>query len=294
MIRPFQIVRFEAPKPGKHLLVLGAVHGDEICGPAAIDALVPEIASGALPLVAGRVTFVPVCNPQAYAQGQRYIDHNLNRDLRRREKPVDYEDHLANLLCPLLEECDVLLDCHSYAAQGPAFIWAGVETPEEQAFCRCLGPEIELFGWAPSYARLLGQVDGTIAIGTTEYMRQFGGMGVTLECGSNQDPRSVDVARLAIRRAMAFCGLCAAEEGVSSSFPLKTRGRLEEIYWQQDRGTFVKDWHHMDAVAAGETIALREDGTSLCALQDGFIIFPRADCPVGDEWFYFGVNAPRE
>jgi predicted deacylase len=45
-------------------------------------------------------------------------DRNLNRNLRPTAVPQDFEDRIANVLCPLLDAHDVLLDLHSF--QGPA------------------------------------------------------------------------------------------------------------------------------------------------------------------------------
>ncbi|XLM20406.1 succinylglutamate desuccinylase/aspartoacylase family protein, partial [Chromobacterium piscinae] len=62
----------------------------------------------------GRLTLVPVANPLAYRLGQRGGERNLNRNLAPNPSPQDYEDHVANWLCPLLAEHDVLLDLHSF------------------------------------------------------------------------------------------------------------------------------------------------------------------------------------
>ena len=46
--------------PGQRLLVLGAVHGNEICGTQAILQLMKELEDGRLTIERGSVTFVPV------------------------------------------------------------------------------------------------------------------------------------------------------------------------------------------------------------------------------------------
>ena len=73
----------------------------------------------------GSVTFVPVCNPLAYANGRRMGERNLNRRLRPAPRPQDYEDRIANVLCPLLAEHDVLLDLHSFRSPGQPFVLRG-------------------------------------------------------------------------------------------------------------------------------------------------------------------------
>ena len=66
--RPSQLrsVSYRGLAPGSRLLVLGAVHGNEVCGTQAIRQILQEIDSGELALQRGSVTFVPVTNPLAY------------------------------------------------------------------------------------------------------------------------------------------------------------------------------------------------------------------------------------
>ncbi|MBM0206332.1 succinylglutamate desuccinylase/aspartoacylase family protein [Micromonospora sp. STR1s_5] len=113
-----ETTRFATGRPGPRLLVLGAVHGNETCGPQAIDRVLAAIRSGSIALRRGDVTFLPVANPRAFGQNTREGERNLNRDLRERSIPRDNEDRLGNLLCPLLRAHDVLLDLHSFT--GPA------------------------------------------------------------------------------------------------------------------------------------------------------------------------------
>ena len=114
-------------KPGPRLIVLGAVHGNETCGTKAIERVLCDIEESRLNITSGMVTFVPITNPLAYHRHQRTGDRNLNRNLYPVENPKDFEDHVANWLCPLLAEHDVLLDLHSTRAQNPAFAMLGPE-----------------------------------------------------------------------------------------------------------------------------------------------------------------------
>lgn len=116
---------FAGLEPGPKLLVLGAVHGNEVCGTRGIERIIAEFDSGALNLQCGQVTFVPITNPLAYHLKQRMGDRNLNRNLRPTTEPVDYEDRIANALCPLLEAHDALLDLHSFHTGGEAFAMLG-------------------------------------------------------------------------------------------------------------------------------------------------------------------------
>src|SRR5512137_1552656 len=115
------IHRFSALEPGPRLIVTGAVHGNETAGTRGIERVLAEIERGDVPIVRGGVTFLPVANPLAYAKGQRFGDRNLNRRLLPAARPQDNEDRIANVLCPLLAEHDVLLDLHSFRSPGQPF-----------------------------------------------------------------------------------------------------------------------------------------------------------------------------
>ena len=122
---PFESVAFSGREPGTRLIVTGAVHGNETCGTVAIRRVMDEIRDGAIEIVRGRVTFVPVANAMAYAKRERAGDRNLNRNLNPTRTPKDFEDHVANWLCPLLASHDALLDLHSTRGQSEPFALVG-------------------------------------------------------------------------------------------------------------------------------------------------------------------------
>ncbi|MES2945342.1 MAG: succinylglutamate desuccinylase/aspartoacylase family protein, partial [Pseudomonadota bacterium] len=94
---------FHGLAPGARLLVTGAVHGNETCGTQAIRQVLNDIDSGKLAIERGCVTFVPVTNPLAHQLKQRTGDRNLNRNMAPSAIPQDFEDRIANVLCPLLD-----------------------------------------------------------------------------------------------------------------------------------------------------------------------------------------------
>ena len=51
---------FHGLEPGPRLIVLGAVHGNEIGGTRGIERVLDELARGDLVIVRGSVTFVPI------------------------------------------------------------------------------------------------------------------------------------------------------------------------------------------------------------------------------------------
>jgi predicted deacylase len=53
-----QVYRFDAPKKGTNLLILGAVHGNEPCGAMASRQIMEQIENSKIRLVCGSVTFI--------------------------------------------------------------------------------------------------------------------------------------------------------------------------------------------------------------------------------------------
>jgi len=310
---------FRALQPGPRLIVTGAVHGNETCGSQAIERVVHEFDRGVLVLQRGSVTLLPVTNPLAYERGQRIGERNLNRNLVPNAAPQDYEDQIANLLCPLLAEHDVLLDLHSFHSPGDPFVMLGPQNnagtlepfahaASEQALALRLGPRRVVEGWLQTYAEGVRQrlartpaqdrvgllsTDPRYGVGTTEYMRSQGGYALTLECGQHQDPAAPEVAWRAIHRTLAQLQLidATAPEPVTKPQLLRLTTVIDKHH-ADDR--FVRTWSSYDPVAQGETIGLRHDGTRVQAQQSGFIVFPNTGASAGNEWFYFAQAGTRD
>jgi predicted deacylase len=304
----FKAVSHTGLAEGPCLIVTGAVHGNEVCGPKAIARVLEEIDSGALKIARGTVTFVPVTNPLAYAKNDRAGDRNLNRNLAPTKNPKDFEDHVANWLCPLLARHDALLDLHSTRAATKPFATLGPRdnegalqpfkrSREERAMARHLGVERFVDGWLEAYAkgveRRVKEGSGSdinrspiYGVGTTEYMRSVGGYAVTLECGQHEDMASVDLAHRAIHNALAFLGI-STEEPPAPVAKYEALSLREVIDRQSPEDQFSRAWSSFDPLAKGDVIATRKNGQVLTAPRDGWIVFPDATALPGNEWFYF-------
>jgi succinylglutamate desuccinylase len=296
---------FAGHAPGPRLIVLGAVHGNEVAGTRGIERVLGELGRGEWRVERGSLTLVPVTNPLAYAQGTRFGERNLNRRLLPTATPRDNEDHIANLLCPWLAAHDVLLDLHSFRSPGEPFVMRGPQDNEgalepfahhddETRLAEHLGPTRIVSGWMSAYAQgaarrrargLLEDADPSYGIGTTETMRLQGGYGVTLECGQHDDPRGPKVAYRAIRQAVALLHL--ADLPLAPPAPRFERLVLASVIDREHEGDrFARGWTSFDALRAGDLIATRADGTPLRAEHDGRIVFPDPSAKPGHEWFY--------
>ena len=316
-MQTFKSVHYATSRPGPRLVVLGAVHGNETCGTRAIERAIEAFDAGTLQLVAGSLTLVPVANPLAYRERRRAGDRNLNRRLAPTDAPREYEDHVANWLCPLLAEHDVLLDLHSFSSPGVPFVFIGPQDNDgalepfahaarEEALALRLGVGRVVDGWLDTYAggtrrrREIAarfpdaalDLDPRYGIGTTEYMRSRGGWAVTLECGRHDDPRAPVVAWRALLNTLAHLGLVEADDP-PAAVDIQAL-HLFEVTDRLDAGdSFTRPWTSFDPVAAGETIATRADGSALQAPVDGHVVFPNPAATPGQEWFYLARPSTR-
>ena len=308
----FKSISLAGLAAGPAIVISGAVHGNETCGTQAITRVLADIDAGRLAILAGRVTFIPVTNPLAYAKRERAGDRNLNRNLGPTDSPADFEDRIANWLCPILAAHDALLDLHSTRAHNQAFAMLGPRDNDgplqpfrhyekERALARHLGVTRFVDGWLETYAQGVDarvrrakqtgtalnplNTDPRYGVGTTEYMRSVGGYAITLECGQHDDPQSVEVAYRAILNALAFLGISggAKPPPVGSSEHL----HMHEVHdkWHAE-DAFSRAWGSFDRLKKGELIGTRHDGTHVFAERDGYILFPDAKAEAGNEWFY--------
>ena len=314
-----QAHQFAGLAPGPRLIVTGAVHGNETCGTRAIERVLGELVRGEITITRGLLTLVPVCNPLAYARGQRAGDRNLNRRLRPTMPPLEYEDRIANVLCPWLAAHEVLLDLHSFRSPGQPFVLrgpannSGVLEPfaheqAEAALTAHLGVSRVVEGWMDAYAggvqrrreraAVVGQpldavsADPSYGVGTTEFMRSVGGYGVTLECGQHDDPQAPEVGYQAIRQTLALLGLAALPlQPPAPRFECLCLASVIDRHHEGDR--FSRPWTSFDKLAQGELIGVRHDGNELRAPAAGYIVFPDTGALPGNEWYYLAQASER-
>lgn len=312
------------PGMGPRLLVSAAVHGNEICGVAAIERLIDALDRGALTLLRGTLTCVPIVNALAHSLGRREGDRNLNRNLRPPVVPQDFEDRIAARLCPLLAAHDALLDLHSFRGQGRPFAMLGprdnagelepfAHAEAEARLALAAGTTRIVEGWLSTYAlgierrmarrsvdssdgsrRAALQQDPHYGVGTTEYMRSQGGYGITLECGQHADPEAPEFAYQAILRTLALVGMIdAAAATPRPATPPELLQLYEVIDREHENDRFEQAWASFDAVTRGQRIGTRADGTPVLAPADGRIVFPAVDAVPGTEWFYLARASDR-
>ncbi|MEO5666815.1 MAG: succinylglutamate desuccinylase/aspartoacylase family protein [Bdellovibrionota bacterium] len=279
------VERFEidSRREGKHLVIFGAIHGNEICGPTALREFITELQSPLSPLVRGRLTIFPVCNPRAFESNTRYIEENLNRVFDTHAAPTSYERRLATEICPYVQKADALLDIHSMQSKGEPFVFLNSPTLESEKLCEALGTHWILRGWPEVYATR----PELLQTCTQTFADRCGIPNALIECGSHTDPEAARVASAAIRGALAHFGMIDAAPP-----PRSQRGRHLKMTTLHTRespnDSFPKVWKNFESFFRGDLLATRADGEKIYADSDGIMILPSPISALGTEWFYTG------
>ena len=275
-------ITFDSGVSGPHLLVLGAIHGNEVAGPNAIFKIIDAIQTYQIHLKSGRLTFVPICNMQACQKDIRQIDENLNRVIRIHDNPSSYEQHLANEIVPLIKACDVLLDLHSTHSKGDVpFAFCDYPTSENKALIEAINVQYVLLGWPEIYAGKTQISDYSTERCAHDYQKT----GITLECGYHKEEDATDVAYAAIVNTLIHLGMI---DGTIAKMPPKTSIRLTDYIVKNKSGHLCQSYKHLDEVIQGQKIAEYDDGEVLYAPYDGYILLPNANAEIGAEWYYLG------
>ena len=306
-------------KPGPKVLVLGRVHGNECCGTLAINNVINLIQNQLVNINLGKVTFVPITNPLAAMKGTRNGDRNLNRAFYPKgPNKNDFEDELNNILCPILEECDVLLDLHSFLNGLKPFALIGNTSGNEKAFvvnqkkvyiseshlASAIEVDTVIANWSETYARGVKNrrkrdgilnppfslnYDEKYGDGTTEYARSKGALAITLECGQHEDISAPRVGENAILNIL-YCLRMTEERpnSVADNRRFSCISLFDVIDKISDGDKFTKNWKTFMKIQKNEIIGISEKEKEFRAPKDCFIVFPNQYAEPGQEWFYLG------
>ncbi len=233
--------------PGPNVLVLGGVHGNEICGVDAIERLKDiSIQSGTLRQI--------IANPEAVKQGKRFIDENLNRVIRENSDPKTYEAKIAQYLLPHLRWADYCLDVHAS------------NTPNTTPFI--IGKDSELASSIP-IDLVVTNMTKFYPDSTVGYAERHSTRSIAIEGGYVADPQSTDVAVVSIQNFLVRAGIVPGEIQPT----LQRRLEIFDQYHNNDE--FVpQDFSDFELVKEGQLLGY--DGSKpIHAKDEGRIMFPR-------------------
>ena len=205
---PF-MTTFDSGRDGPHVMVMAVTHGNELCGPIAVDWLFKQDVKPQR----GKLS-LGFSNWRAYQSydsddpdASRYVDEDINRvwDASTLEGDRDTaETARAREIRPLLDQVDLLLDIHSMSTLCEPLMICG---PLEKG--RQFAREVTI----PEYVVCdEGHTAG-------KRMRDYGEFGdpgsqknaLLVECGQHWEKRSAQVAQDVMVRFLGHCGVVDAD-----------------------------------------------------------------------------------
>jgi len=265
---PESVWRFSGARPGRRVLVLGGVHGNEVTGVMVVERLRADLENGALVLAGGTLTLV-VGNPRAVELGTRGSEPHadLNRSFTARALdatgPDGYEARRARELAPIIAASDLVVDLHATNKPSDPFAIAMVDTPEHRELCALFACD-----------KLLLVPEDVIGGTTTGYAQAHGSIGVCFESGWAGDLTRVDATRVSVETILARSGLLDARP--SAVYPQAVYALTEAILLT-DRGfAFApsRGERSFEPFADGDLIGAHGE-TELRAPYDGVLMFPK-------------------
>ena len=195
-----KIIQVDSGLPGKTVVVLAGVHGNEVCGVKAFDKLIPE-----LRLKSGKAYFI-YANLEAIKQNKRFVEANLNRcffEEQPKEMAETLEGKTAKEIMPYLKEADMMLDVHaSFTRDSVPFIICGKQSLE---LAEALPASIISYNW-----------DEFEPGSSDYYLNQQGKICACIECGFIEDEFIQTEAETAILSFLAFANLIDFEEVINT------------------------------------------------------------------------------
>jgi len=301
---------FEAPSPGARLAVMGWTHGNEPVGGAVLDHLESVIEGE---LVQGSVLTVRanlVARQQVLRHSPEGVDLNRLYDARtlRRLRAADpdtlnYEEHRALALAPLLLACDAVLDLHSTSRPTEAFLLFRDDQAHGLMARRLKVPN--LVTGLHENGILQGGLAANVGLEAAERSAR---LGFTFEAGQHDDPGNCDRAWDVTHRLLFELGLWRTPPPESAR-----QGRVFEVqerFQQAPEGVtpfrFVgfkggepgagrqgppRRLHSFEQVQADEVIVRRGRSHVVRAQTPFTMLMPAPDTGPGTDLFY--VTQPR-
>jgi len=172
--------------------VVAGIHGDEPCGPEAVEALLDDPPTFQRP-----VKFI-IANEAALERSVRYLDADLNRAFPGDAEAASHERRLAERLLTELDGCTTLA-LHSTQSYAHPFALVDTVDPETADICARLPIDavVETAGYADG--RLIAY-PGTVEV----------------ECGLQWSATAAENAVGVIRAFLAATGVLPADAGVDA------------------------------------------------------------------------------
>jgi predicted deacylase len=267
---------FDSGIAGKHILILGSIHGDEVCGSMGIERIREEIIRWDISLLSGKITCIPYANFWAYQAHKRQLTHNLNR-IFWQDLTWDIHDTARYIESAILES-DFVLDLHSFSAGVDAFVFNDYNTVDLNTIIRAIPIEYVMTWWTDLYT-------GSTELDTIGFAKRNNIPGITIECGQNDNSKSEEIAYQAILSVLRSHGNIVPAIGTNP--PSQTWISVDTIIRKGEWYEFTRDWKNFDPIQWGEAIGISNTtNESILSPYTGIMIMPNSSVEIWWEWYY--------
>jgi succinylglutamate desuccinylase len=251
--------------PGKNVVVLAGIHGNESFGVEMLKELIPK-----LKIVSGKVIFI-FANLEAIKQNKRFIEANLNRCFFKKQTPEiaeTLEGKTAREIMPYLDKAELMLDIHaSFTKESKPFI---ICQPQSFEIAKMLPFEIISWNW-----------DEFEPGSTDYYMNLQNKIGICVECGYMKDPE-------ARKRGKKALMIFLAEAGIINKKRIKLIKKYLKIVdlYKNKKGIFKKARFFSDFEKLTKKELVGFDGDKkIFADKDDYLLLVTDTNQLGDECF---------
>ncbi|MFQ3318837.1 MAG: succinylglutamate desuccinylase [Natronomonas sp.] len=221
--------------------IVGGIHGDEPCGPAAVEALLDA------DLEVERPVKLIVANEKALSRGVRYVEEDLNRAFPGSPDADTHEGRLAHELLTEIRGCDIL-SLHSTQSYAAPFALVDELDGYARSICPYLSVEAVVETAQYSEGRLIAYPNV-----------------VELECGIQRSAAAAENAKSLAREFLVAAGVISGEEKTPRDHPLPVF-RLDQRIPKPEAEEYEVFVENFERVTEGQRFAAA-DGDPLDAEQ---------------------------
>jgi succinylglutamate desuccinylase len=268
-----KIVEIISSKPGPSLAIFAGVHGNELAGVYALQALLPDLkpTRGTL--------YLAFANPDAIRANVRMLNKNLNRCFMSDNDGNSPEDIRARELMNVLDKSDALLDLHMfYDNNGAPFVIC-----EDNAIDIANKFDVAIIStnWATAEP---GASDG--------YMFGKDKIGLCVECGPISKAKEyTSFATEIVYQFLQYFDMSPKKVAYSNTSKRIVKAD-RSVHKSSTKFTLKSGYKNFEKLVAGEIVA--NDGSkTFVAGNNECIIFPHYGARVGEEAYIIGKETSR-
>jgi succinylglutamate desuccinylase len=265
------IIHIVGKFPGKKVVIMGALHGNEKIGFEVIEQLKkdlnPDKINGEIFLILG--------NPVAHKNNIRFIDTDLNRLFvpekikkltKISQENLNTEEKRLLEIIPILQEADFLLDIHSTIKPSIPFVF--IENTEKHlALAKIFTTDYIVYN----------SPDGPEDMNTCadNFVNSNGGCGLTYEAGwSEEEGKLAEVLEQVYNFLSATNSFCdeMKKENITKNFPGKILSLQKVIIPMTDNFSFVSDFKNFTEIPANKIFA-KDDNMEISYNKNLYLLF---------------------